>query len=328
MEPQDEHSMEPSFPEADTDPAPTGTAAEEIVEIEPEIGAALLLSGNYSRSLCDRVFSGLSTDEMARLSRGLVRLKSTPEERMERMWNRLTLLFTGDWREEDDLVEFIRTILRKGARQEPPLTPVQKLALLLLSLPEEVSSQVTDALLSELNRTGINELTREIAHLLHYPNNPVYERVLGEFMAFATSRAARSTQFMSLSWMEQEVERVVRRDVAASAEVVTRLWLHEGEPTLTYHEAARQQTEHVIHLLRQFAYGTAQTPYIPAPHRAATFRACLSPEALALLDENLKREDENLPEPFVSPARKEIVLREFLHRFYFEHMKQIPLILQ
>lgn len=329
MEPQDEHSIEPPFAESEPEGAPvTAPTPEEAIDIDPEVGAALLLSGNYSRSLADHVFSGLSTDEMMRLSQGLIRLKATAEERMERMWNRLTLLFTGDWREEDDLVEFIRVVLRKGVRQEPPLTPVQKLALLLLALPEDVSAQSTNVILGGLNRPSMNDLARELAHLLHYPNQQVHDRVLGEFMAFAQARASRSTRFMSLSWMECEAERVVRRDVVSCADVAQHLWMQEGELSATYHDAAREQPDRLIALLKAFAYSPTHVTYIPPLHRAATFRACLTPEAAGLLDVAMKNEDETLPEPFVSPARKELVLREFLHRYYLEHMKQIPLIMQ
>lgn len=330
MDPHDEPSIEPSFADSEADPATThAPAADETIDIEPEVGAALLLSGNYSRSLADRVFNGLSVDEMSRLSQGLIRLKAVSEERMERMWNRLTLLFTGDWREEDDLVEFIRVVLRKGIRQDPPLTPVQKLALLLLALPEEVAAGITDTILAGLNRPAVNELTREIAHLLHYPNKQVHERVLGEFLAFAAARARRNTQFMNLWWMEREAERLVRRATEACAEVARKLWLpQDGDAETALQEASTMQQERLIALLQAFAYQPTAYAYIPPLHRAATFRACLTPEAARLLDDAMKTEDETLPEPFVSPVRKELVLHEFLHRFYFDHMKDVPLIMQ
>lgn len=327
MEPHDEHSTEPSFTENEPEPA-TPSTTDESIAIEPEVGAALLLSGNYSRSLADRVFSALTPEEMTRLSHGLIKLKSTPEERLERMWNRLTLLFTGDWREEDDLVEFIRSILRKGVRDEPPLTSVQKLALLMLSLPEDVGTQITTAILSGLNRPGVADLTREMAHLLHYPNQQVHERVIGEFLAFAARRTQNNVRFMSLHVMEMEAERLVRKDVTSCADVMQRLWLHEGEALTTFQDAARHQMEKTVETLRDFAYGPAQYTWIPPAHRAATFRACLSPEAATVLDDALQLEDETLPEPFLSPGRKEIVLREFLHRFYLEYMKLVPLIMQ
>lgn len=327
MEPHDEQSMEPSFAEhePETSPAP---ASDETVQIEPEVGAALLLSGNYSRSLSDRVFSALSQEEMTRLSHGLLKLKSTPEDRLERMWNRLTMLFTGDWREEDDLVEFIRTVLRKGVRDEPPLSSVQKLALLLLSLPEEVGQPITTQIMSSLNRPGVADLTRELAHLLHYPNQDMHERVIGEFLAFCAARSINNTRFMSLAVMEMEAERLVRRDVTSCADVVQRLWLHDGEALTTFQEAARHQPEKTIEMLKDFAYGPAQYHYIPTAQRAATFRACLSPEAATLLDDALHVEDDTLPEPFLSPARKDKVLREFLHRYYLEYMKLVPLVMQ
>jgi len=319
--------MEPSFAESEpeTPPAP---ASEESVQIEPEVGAALLLSGNYSRSLTDRVFSALSQEEMARLSHGLLKLKATPEDRLERMWNRLTMLFTGDWREEDDLVEFIRTILRKGVRDEPPLTSVQRLALLLLSLPEEVGQPISTQIMAGLNRIGVADLTRELAHLLHYPNQDVHERVIGEFLAFCAARSSNNTKFMSLPIMEMEAERLVRRDVTSCADVVQRLWLHEGEALTTFQDAARHQPEKTVETLKDFAYGPAQYHYVPVAQRAATFRACLSPEAASVLDEALQLEDNALPEPFLSPARKEKVLREFLHRYYLEYMKLVPLVMQ
>lgn len=328
MEPQDEQSsMEPSFAESEPETAPAPTIQENL-KIEPEVGAALLLSGNFSRSLTDRVFSALSTDEIARLSQGLLKLKATPEDRLERMWNRLTMLFTGDWREEEDLVEFVRSILRKGVRDEPPLTPVQRLALLLLSLPEDVGRPITSQIMGSLNRQALAEITRELAHLLHYPNQEVHERVIGEFLAFCASRSLSSTNFMSLSVMEREAERLVRRDVTSCADVVQRLWLHEGEALGTFHEAARHQPEKTVERLRDFAFGPAQYYYIPAMHRAATFRACLTPEAAAVLDEALHLVEEALPEPFLSSARKEKVLREFLHRYYLDYMKLIPLVMQ
>jgi hypothetical protein len=330
MEPQDEHSTEPSFTENEPEAMPAGSHAptDESIHIEPETGAALLLSGNYSRSLADRVFSALSQDEIGRLSHGLLRLKATPEDKLERMWNKLTLLFTGDWREEDDLVEFIRSILRKGVRDEPALTPVQKLALLLLSLPEETSHRVSGLILSSLNRHGVADLTRELAHLLHYPNTDIHERVVSEFLAFCQARALRSTSFMSLRVMEMEAERLVRRNVSSCADIIQRLWLNEGETLSTFQDAARHQPEKLVEMLKDFAYGPAHYYYIPLAERAATFRVCLSPEACNVLDEALQVEEGGLPEPFVSPMRKEVVLREFLHRYYLEYMKLIPIVMQ
>lgn len=325
MEPQDEHSMEPSFAEQEPEVAPM---ASEAVRIDPEVGAALLLSGNYSRSLCDRVFSALTQDEVMRVSQGIIRLRSTPEDRLERMWNRLTLLFTGDWREEDDLVEFIRTILRKGVRDEPSLTPLQKLAILLLSLPEEVGPSITSSIQSTLNRSAVADLTRELAHLLHYPNADLHDRVVGEFLAFCRKRNQPQVRFLNLSMMELEAERYVYRDPHAVADVMQRLWLGENEPLATFHLAAREQPGLTTRALKLFAYGPAQYTYIPPLDKAATFRACLSPQAAMVLDEAMEWDDDALPEPFVSTTRKEIVLREFLHRFYLEYMKNIPLILQ
>jgi hypothetical protein len=327
MEPHDEHSTDPSFTEnePEANPAPAG---DDSIAIEPEVGAALLLSGNYSRSLADRVFSALSPEEITRLGHGMLKLKATPEERLERMWNRLTMLFTGDWREEDDLVEFIRSVLRKGVREDPPLTSVQKLALLLMALPEGVAAPITSSIMAGLSRPGVMELTREMAHLLHYPNQKVHERVVGEFLAFAAARSQNNTRFMSLHVMEMEVERLVRRDVTSCADVVQRLWLHEGEALSTFQDAARLQSEKAIETLKDFAYGPAQYTYIPPSQRLATLRACLTPEAATVLDEALALDDENLPEPFISSPRKELVLREFLHRYYLEYMKLISLVMQ
>lgn len=327
MEPHDEPSTEPSF--ADNEPE---TAAPQIIEehvpVEPDIGAALLLSGNYSRSLADRVFSALTPEEIIRLSQALVRLKALPEDRVERIWNRLTLLFTGDWREEDDLVEFIRSVLRQGVRDEPVMAPVQKLAMLLLNLPEDCGTRITSTIMGTLNRQGIAELTREMAHLLHYPAAGVHDRVAGEFLAFCAARALPNTAFMNVHWMEIEAERLVRRDVASCADVVQRLWLAEGAPVQALHEAARQQPEKTVAQLCDFAYGPAHYYYIPPLERLAAFRVCLSSDAVHMLDDALQVEEGALPEPFVSPVRKEIVLRDFLHRYYLEYMKIIPLVMQ
>lgn len=328
MEPHDESSTEPSFadsePEASVAPAP----AEDTVPVEPEVAAALLMSVHYSRALSDRVFSGLTPDEIGRLARGFITLKSTPEERLDRIWNRLTLLFTGDWREEDDLVEFIRCVMRKGFRQDPPLTPMQKLALLLLSLSEETATRITTGIMAGMKRASANELTRELAHLLHYQNAQVQERVLGELMAFAAARSTTSTRFMNLVAMEQEVERLVRRDVTSCADVAQRLWLQEGEILATFQEAARLQPRQVIAILEAFVRAGGESAYIPPLQRASIMRACLTQEAAQLLDDALKTDGEALPEPIVSTARKERVLHEFLHRYYLEYMRLVPVVLQ
>jgi len=327
MDPQDDSPLEHPYVDNEGE-ASAPQAIDEPFHIEPDIGAALLLSGNFSRSLADRVFSSLTQDEIVRISQGLLRLKAMPEDRVERIWNRITLLFTGDWREEDDLVEFIRSVLRKGVREEPKLTPVQKLALLLLSLPEDLSGSVSGAILGGLKRPGVAELTREMAHLLHYPGSGVSERVIGEFLAFCAARALPSVTFMSPRVMEMEAERLVRRNPTSCADVVNRLWLNEGELLSTWHEAARLQTEKTVEMLRDFAYGPAHYYFIPPLERAATFRVCLSPEARALLDEALQQEEGALPEPVMSMARREGVLREFLHRYYVEYMKLIPVVMQ
>ena len=83
--------------------------------------------------------AALTHDEMMRLASGLVRLKHIPESRLEKLWNKLASLYAWDWRDEDDLIEFIKNVLRKGFKQEPNLTTLQKLALLVLSLPEETA---------------------------------------------------------------------------------------------------------------------------------------------------------------------------------------------
>lgn len=325
MDPHDDASMDHPFDAADGE-ASASQAIDEAFQIEPDVGAALLLSGNFSRSLADRVFSSLTQDEIARLGHGLLRLKAMSEDRVERIWNRITALFTGDWREEDDLVEFIRSVLRKGVREEPPLSSVQKLALLLLSIGDDSSHGVSAAIMNGLNRQGIAELTREMAHLLHYPSNGISERVIGEFLAFCAARALPNTAFMSLRVMEMEAERLVRRNPSSCGEVASRLWLNEGELLSTFQEAARLQPEKTVEMLRDFAYGPAHYYYIPPMERAATFRACLSPEAAALIDEALQ--SETLPEPLMSIARRESVLREFLHRYYLEYMKLIPVVMQ
>jgi len=320
--------MEPSTTESEPLEQPPGPASDERIPVEPEVGAALLLSGNYSRTLADRVFSALSQEEIGRVTAGLLRLKALPEAQIERMWNRLTALFTGDWRDEEDLVGFIRSVLRKGVRDEAPLQPVQKLAILLMALPPEVATGMTARVTAGLDRTGMIELTREMAHLLHYATPAVQERVVGEFRAFCESRSLQSVGFMHGTWMEIEAERLVRRYTASAADLVQRLWVAPAEPLQMFADSARNHPERTAASLCAFAYEPAAYVYIPRNGRLATFRACLSGEACDFLDTSIGVESSGLPEPFGSPLRKEIVLREFLHRFYLEQMKHIPVVMQ
>ncbi|MHB2018762.1 MAG: FHIPEP family type III secretion protein, partial [Candidatus Xenobia bacterium] len=82
-------------------------AADEETEVEPEMAAAMVLSGNFTKALTDRVMAALSHEEMMRLASGLVRLKHIPESRLEKLWNKLASMYAWDWRDEDDLIEFI-----------------------------------------------------------------------------------------------------------------------------------------------------------------------------------------------------------------------------
>jgi hypothetical protein len=327
VEPSDDPPNETSSAHGGTEEAPHPHAHEPL-HVEPEIGAALMLSGNYSKALADRVFSGLTADEVHRLGQGLLRVKGLSEEQFEHIWNHITPMFTGDWREEEDLVDFIRSILRSGVRNEPALTPTQKLALLLLVLDEETSLQLHALVVAGMARGAAAELTRELAHLMHFPANTVQERVLGEFFAFCDRRALPGVGFMNLPAMELEVDRLVRRHDLSCADIVEKLWLGESTLQLRLNQSAAHDPRKLAALFKQFALGTEHFTHIPLDQRAAIFRVSLSPEATELLDAALGLDDERLPEPFVSPVRKQAVLREFLTRYYIEYASQVPLIMQ
>lgn len=319
MDPNNEYPSDPSGTgrSAEEAPQPASTGEEET-EVEPEMAAAMVLSGNFTKALTDRVMASLSHEEMLRLASGLVRLRHVPENKLERIWNRLASLYAWDWRDEDDLIEFIKNVLRKGFKQEPSLTGMQKLAMLVLLLPEETSETVSRGLLTQLPRAAAAELTRELAHLLHYPNTSVHEHVVGEFLATVSVGGMPQELPLSLRFLQMEADRIAEQDPVWCAGFVRRIWLDEKDPVTQYQEAARNAPERMIQLLHQYLGEGPTRPYISGGEKAAILIQSTELDASERMRAWLTSRNVTLPEVLPSAARKQSVLREFLHLFYTE----------
>ncbi|HEY3998856.1 MAG TPA: FHIPEP family type III secretion protein [Candidatus Xenobia bacterium] len=320
MEPNNEYPSDPA--------STTGRGAEEApqvpppvddeAEVEPEMAAAMVLSGNFTKALTDRVMASLSHDEMMRLASGLVRLRHVPENKLERIWNRLASLYAWDWRDEDDLIEFIKNVLRKGFKQEPSLTNMQKLAMMVLLLPEETSEGIARSLLTTLPRAQASELTRELAHLLHYPNTSVHEHVVGEFLATVSALGAPNELPLSLRFIQMEADRIAERDPVWCAGFIRRIWLDEKDPVTQYQEAARHAPGRMVQLLHAYLTEGATRPYISGTEKAAILIQATELDASERMKAWLTGRNVSLPEVTPTATRKQAVVREFLHLFYTE----------
>jgi hypothetical protein len=282
------------------------------------MAAAMVLSGNFTKALTDRVMAALSHEEMLRLASGLVRLRHVPENKLERIWNRLASMYAWDWRDEDDLIEFIKNVLRKGFKQEPTLTNMQKLAMMVLLLPEETSDTISRSLLTQLPRAAASELTRELAHLLHYPNTAVHEIVVGEFLASVSASGTPQELPLSLRFIQMEADRIAERDPVWCAGFIRRIWLDEKDPVTQYQEAARHAPERMVQLLSVYLVEGATRPYISGTEKAAILVGSTELEASERMKAWLASRNVTLPDITPTPTRKQAVVREFLHLFYTE----------
>jgi len=266
------------------------------------------------------VMAALSQDEVMRLGAGLVRLRHLPESRIEKLWGRLASNYAWDWRDEDDLVEFIRSTLRKGLRQEPTLTPVQKLAMLMLLLPTDRSEQISRDVLAALPRSAATDLTKELAHLLHYPNSHVHENVVGEFLESTAHRMSPPDLPNSARFLQHQSDSIADKDPVGCARFLKSIWMDEKDAVTRYQHASSAAPDKMALLLVEYLRSGPCKPYIRPAEKCAIFVHSLQQTNLEAADRIkawLTNQKVVLP-TVMQGVHRASVQREFLHRYYVE----------
>ena len=114
-----------------------------------------------------------------------------------------------------------------------------------------------------------------------------------------------------------ETDRIAERDPVSCAGFIKRIWLEESkDPVTVYQEAARQMPDHMVALLLLFLQEGATKPYISGADKAAIFIGCVDLETSEQMRAWLATHGTTLPDPLVTPVKRQAVAREFLHMFY------------
>lgn len=289
------------------------------------LASALLYTAHWNEMLCLELFPLMDHNQLSQLTSGLLRMQHSPGPVMERLWNELGSRTEAAWgRSYQELAEQIQHVLSRGLERPQPMAGVEKLAVLILSLPRQQGPELAEAILRQLPRQAAGELTAALGRYAplwsEAPFRPdgrqalefgLRERIVGEFLDnLAVGRPEPGGPGLQL--LRGQVRRLARTEPERLAVALEWFYFSPVEPISRFQALVESNPRRLIReMLAYFRNGASRAG---GAERAAAVLACVPLEAARALRSRLRGRGCVVPE--TAPADLELVaLAEFASRY-------------
>lgn len=152
--------------------------------LDASVAGALLYSAHWNEMLCLELFPNMDVQQLGQLTAGIIKMQHYSGAAVEMLWNELggrseSLVFG---RSNQELAEHIRGFLQRGSERTSKLARLEKLAILVLSLPKESGPNFVSDFMSNFSRHEAGELAALVGRLAPFwSETPM--RADGRFLA-------------------------------------------------------------------------------------------------------------------------------------------------
>jgi hypothetical protein len=135
--------------------------------IDGSVASAMLYTAHWNEMLCLELFPNMDIHQLGQLTAGLLKMQHFSGAAVERLWNELGGRTEGlVWgRSNQELAEHIRAFLQRGNDRPGRLNRLEKLAILILSLPKETGPALVSQFLENFSKNEAVELAALVGRL-------------------------------------------------------------------------------------------------------------------------------------------------------------------
>ena len=299
--------------------------AAEVPCVDNSVAGAMLYSAHWNEMLCLELFPHMDQQQLSLLTSGILTMQHYPGALVEKLWYdigvRSESLVMG--RSNQELADQIRSILSRGLDRPQPLTALEKLAVLLLSLPKNCGPGLSTELVSQLNRNQAGELATYLGRYAPYwseapmrsdQRSPLElglrERVVAEFLDFAACAHHPKSNRSSACLLPQLIQWVrVQPDPVCS--VIEQHYFPPVDPVSRFRFLVRRQPRRLMQWMLTYVRSTQI--WVPSPARAAKVVQLLPSDLQMGLRARLRSRGCQLPDLDDQSAKTPACVSEFLY---------------
>ncbi len=272
-----------------------------------------------ARWIQDEVYRFLQDDELRDLGISMLQFPFISPDGKRKAWDEYEgILYKDEWWDPETLARFVRASLNGKIDEfkKRGFKPIQKLSVLLLSLPQSVSERIGKKVLSRLTRPELHQILTEMGQWRDYMPPEPRMAALDEFLNFVNFRFSPDFSF-SDRLLEPEVNRLLRRDFAGAMGMIRLLWISPPNSKAIFERISVEMPERIAFLLFSFLKSSDLERSFSPSKRLAFFLNGISPEFREQVQSSLSGKERVNVRRMAPPdwARKK-VLNEFLRAYY------------
>jgi flagellar motor switch protein FliG len=272
-----------------------------------------------ARWIQEEVYRFLQDDELRDLGISMLQFPFISPDGKRKAWDEYEgILYKDEWWDPETLARFVRASLNGKIDEfkKRGFKPIQKLAVLLLSLPQSVSEKIGKKLLGRLTRPDLHQLLSEMGQWRDYMPPEPKLAALDEFLNFANFRVPSDFSF-SDRLLEPEVNRLLHRDFSGALGMIRLLWLSSLNSKGIFERVSMESPERTAFYLYGFLKSTEMERSFSPAKRFSFFVNSISPEFREKIQSSLHGKEKEILRKTTPPdwARKK-VLNEFLRTYY------------
>lgn len=288
------------------------------LETDQKEKAAIFISG-AARWVQDEVYRWLSVDELRELGLGMLQFPFISSQGKRKAWEESeSTFFKEEWWDPETLSRFLQASL-KGTVDEfkkRPFRRSQKLAILLLSLPEKIAYTVGKEVFSSLPKAGLQRVLTEMTQWRDQLPAEIRFMVVSDFLSFV-SNSKPSDLIFTEKLLTAEVERMIHRDPKSVSAVLRKIWLSPQDGSMIFGAMAGENPRRIIRLLTSYYFLNSKEIPVSSRKKLGFLVKSIHPEFQSVILSQFSESERKL---FVvelpTKAQREKTLSEFLRAYY------------
>jgi hypothetical protein len=242
----------------------------EKTAIDGSVASAMLYTAHWNEMLCLELFPNMDIHQLGQLTAGLLKMQHFSGAAVERLWNELGGRTEGlVWgRSNQELAEHIRAFLQRGNDRPSKLNRLEKLAILILSLPKETGPSMVAQFLENFSKSEAIELAALVGRLAPFWSEApmradgrvfseigLRDRVIREFLEWRRHSDYRSPQIVSCSLSDclEIAKSHYKKSPEAFLSLVQRRFFGLINPLGLFRSLANLQPHQTLRLMLKFS---------------------------------------------------------------------------